>query len=235
MKDTPFTYQFFAAIAAACFFVPFAIIMIKGLVKRQVFVWFGIYWMLAGMVNLLCMSETFAGSGLKNVTERVFNLSDAPFMLFILYKTVQVETIQNSIKKMLPAFLCMVLLITISTRLPDIAETLMVGGGLLIILMYITWIIIYYSKGIRYNSTAFTQQFIYYALLFEYGISVITFIFSYIIPEQRNVNDSFLIYHLSIIVSISMASYGLIRHKEMPKEKKARMITREREAEIKFL
>lgn len=170
-----------------------------------------------------------------NVIERVYNLSDAPFMLFILYKTVHIDMIEKSIKRMLPAFLFSVLIITIFTRLPEIAETLIVGAGLITILMYITWIIVYYTKGTTYHSTAYTLQFIYYALLFEYGISIVTFIFSYIIPNYSNVNDSFLIYHLSVIVSVSIASYGLIRYKEKTKEKKIIRVKREREAEIKFL
>ncbi|HRO45966.1 hypothetical protein [Agriterribacter sp.] len=235
MKNAPYIYQIIAAIAAVSFFIPFFILMVKRLVKYQAFVWFAVYWMLAGAVNLLFLSETFTGSRLMIVTERVFNLADAPFMLFILYKTVQIETIQGSIKKMLPAFLCAVVLLTVITQLQDFAEILMIGGGLVIIMMYIIWIIVHYIKGIKHHNTEYTLQFIYYALLFEYGISVVTFIFSYMIPDQSNVQDSFLIYHLSIIISISVASYGLFMHKESPEEKKLKVEKKEREAEIKFL
>jgi hypothetical protein len=82
---------------------------------------------------------------------------------------------------------------------------------------------------------AYTLQFIYYALLFEYGISVVTFIFSYMIPDQRDLQDSFLIYHLSIIVSVAVATYGLLTHKKNREEKKMKEQKKEREAEIKFL
>ncbi len=236
MKNAPYIYQIIAAIAAVSFFIPFFVLMVKRLVKYQAFVWFAVYWMLSGTVNLLFMSEAFTGSRLMIVTERVFNLADAPFMLFILYKTVQVETIQESIKKMLPAFLCAVLLLTLITRLQPFAEILMVGGGLVIILMYIIWIIVHYIKGIKHNNTAYTLQFIYYALLFEYGISVVTFIFSYIIPDQSDLQDSFLIYHLSVIISVLVASYGLFMHKESLEENnKIKAEKKEREAEIKFL
>ncbi|HTN07396.1 hypothetical protein [Agriterribacter sp.] len=235
MKDAPYIYQIIAAIAAASFFIPFFVLIVKRLVKYQAFVWFAVYWVLAGAVNLLFMSETFTNSNLMIVTERVFNLADAPFMLFILYKTVKVETIRRSIKKMLPAFLCAVLLLTVITRLQDFAETLMVGGGLIIILMYIIWIIIHYINGIKHYNTEYTLQFIYFALLFEYGISVITFIFSYIVPDRSDVHDSFLIYYISIIISVSLASYGLLIHKKKPEGQKSKPQRKEREAEIRFL
>ncbi|HRN56440.1 MAG TPA: hypothetical protein PLL71_08305 [Agriterribacter sp.] len=235
MRDAPYIYQIIAAIAAVFFFLPFFTLVVKRLVKHRVFIWFAVYWMLAGVINLLFMSEAFTSSRLMTVTERVYNLGDAPFMLFILYKTVQVGTIQRSIKKMLPAFLCTVLLLTIVTRLQPFAETVMVGGGLVIILMYIMWTLVYYNRGIKHYSTAYTLQFIYYALLFEYGISVVTFIFSYMIPDQSDLHDSFLIYHLSVIISVSLASYGLFIHKESPEEKKIKTEKKEREAEIKFL
>ena len=235
MKDAPYIYQIIASIAAISFFLPFIILVIKKLATHRVFIWFAAYWMLAGSVNLLFMNESFTNSRLMTVTERVFNLADAPFMLFILYKTVKIEAIRNSIKKMLPAFLCAVLLLTVITRLQDFAETLMVGGGLIIILMYIIWIIIHYIKGIKHYNTEYTLQFIYFALLFEYGISVVTFIFTYMIPDKSNVHDSFLIYYISIIISVSLASYGLLIHKKKPVAQKSKPQRKEREAEIKFL
>lgn len=235
MKDAPSAYHVIAIIAAVSFFMPFFIVMARKLLPYRPFVWFAGYWMLAGIVNLLFMSPSFTGSRFMTVTERVFNLADAPIMLFILYKTVHVETIRRSIKKMLPAFLSTALLVTAITHLGGFAETMMVGAGLIIILMYIIWIIVHYTKGIRHFHTAYTLQFIYYALLFEYGISVVTFIFSYMIPDQSNLQDSFLIYHLSIIISVSVASYGLLTHKKNREEKNVKMQEKEREAEIKFL
>jgi hypothetical protein len=235
VKDAPYIYQIIAFIAAISFFLPFIILLIKKLATHRVFIWFAAYWMLAGFVNLLFMSEAFTHSRLMNVTERVFNLADAPFMLFILYKTVHIESIKNSIKKMLPAFLCASLLVTVFTQLQDYAETLMVGMGLVIILLYIVWIITHYIKGVKYYNAEYTLQFIYYALLFEYGISVVTFIFSYMIPEKSNLHDSFFVYHISIIISISLATYGLLLHKENVAEKKKEAAKKEREAEIKFL
>ena len=204
------------------------------MVTHRVFIWFSVYWMLAGSVNVLFISGAFENSMLLTVTERVFNLADAPFMLFILYKTVHIGVIRNSIKKMLPAFLCASLLVTFFTQLQDYAEALMVGLGLIVILLYIIWIITHYIKGIKYYNTEHTLQFIYYALLFEYGISVVTFIFSYMIPDKSNVHDSFFIYYISIIISISLASYGLLLHKENVKKKKE-AAKKEREAEIRFL
>lgn len=235
VKDALSAYQVITIIAAVSFFMPFFIVTVRKLFRYQPFVWFAGYWMLSGAINLLFISASFAGSRFITVTERVFNLADAPVMLFILYNTVHIEAIRKSMKKMLPAFLSTALLVTVITHLESFAEALLVGAGLIIILMYIIWIIVHYAKGIKHGNTARTLQFIYYALLFEYGISVVTFIFSYMIPDQGNLQDSFLIYHLSVIISISVASYGLLTHKKNGEEKKVKMQEIGPKAEIKFL
>jgi hypothetical protein len=235
VKDAPSAYHVIAIIAAVSFFAPFFTVIVRKLFPYRPFIWFAGYWVLAGTVNLLFMSASFTGSRFMTVTERVFNLSDAPIMLFILYNTVHIEAIRKSIKKMLPAFLSTALLVTVITHLGGLAETILVGVGLVTILMYIVWIIVHYTNGIKHYDMAYTLQFIYYALLFEYGISVVTFIFSYMIPDQRDLQDSFLIYHLSIIVSVAVATYGLLTHKKNREEKKMKEQKKEREAEIKFL
>ncbi|HEX5023821.1 MAG TPA: hypothetical protein VFV68_01055 [Agriterribacter sp.] len=235
MKEVPYTYQIIAAITAISFFVPFIVLMARHLLKHRMFLWFAVYWLVAGVVNLLYYSATFTSSPLMVVTERLYNLADAPFMLFILYKTSHIEPIKNSIRKMLPAFLWTALLITIITRLQDYAETLMVGVGLGIILMYIIWTIVHYIRGIKHENAAYSMQFIYYALLFEYGVSVVTFIYNYILPEQSALQDSFLIYNLSTIISVSVASYGLVNYKEKPAITKKNSNKKPREAEITFL
>ncbi len=235
MKEAPYTYQIIAAIAAVSFFVPFLILAARQLLKQRMFTWFAAYWLLAGIINVLYYSETFTSSRFMIVTERLYNLSDAPFMLFILYRTAHIKAIKNSIRKMLPAFLWAALLITVITHLQDYAETLMVGLGLAIILMYIIWIITHYIRGIKHEHAAYSMQFIYYALLFEYGVSVITFIYAYLLPDQSAIHDSFLIYNLSTIIAILVVSYGLIHYKHRPAFAEKKMVKQEREAEITFL
>lgn len=237
LNNLPYTYQLIAFLAAISFFSPLFIVFVRKLGKYPAFVWLTLYWALAGAINLLFMIESFAISRLGSVVERVYNLADAPIMLFVLYKAVQIEKVQDSIKKMLPAFLCAVLLLTVFTGLQRYAEIVMVGCGLLIILIYIIWIIVHYISGVKLSGLEQAQQFIYYALLFEYGVSVITFVFNYLVPEQRNVQDSFLIYHVSVIISVAVASYGLIRYRLKSNHQKTALkpYKKEREAEITFL
>lgn len=230
-----FIYQAISLIAGICFFVPFITLLLKRLQRIPEFCWFTIYWLLAGLVNLLFYFKSISSNPLGEVVERVYNLADAPIMLFILYKTVNTESVWRSIRKVLPVYLCAALIITFSTRLPENAETVLVGIGLGIILLYLIWVLVFYNNKVNYNPVAYTQRIIFFALLFEYGISIITFIFSYIIPERSNIYDSFLIFHLSIIFSTSLAAYGLIRYRKNQKRKPKEPVIRIWESEIKYL
>lgn len=237
LNSVPLTYKIVAILAATAFFLPLLLVLLRRMGSYRPFVWLTAYWAVSGIVNLILVGEKIAGSNVTVVIERVYNLAGAPLMLLILYKSVQIEKIQNSIKKVLPAFLCAVLAVTLITRLQYYAEVLMVGAGLVIVLIYILWVIAHYLKGIKLHNEDQALQFIYYALLFEYGISVITFVFNYIIPHHRDIADSFLIYHLSIIVSTLIASYGLLSYRPRSAKQKAGQKKRimEREAEIRFL
>jgi len=211
------------------------VLVLKRLHRIQAFSWFTYYWLLAGLVNLFHYLSPFSESFVNEVVERVYNLADAPIMLFILYKSLNTDSITKSIQKILSIFLGAALIITFFTRLPETVETVLVGVGLGIILIYLVWILVFYNNRLSYNPIMSTQRIILFALLFEYGISVITYVFSYLIPERSNIYDSFLIFHVSTIFSTLLAAYGLIRYKNNKKRNANKPVIRVWEAEIKYL
>lgn len=235
MKEVPHIYNIIAVIATTCFFLPVVIIAAKKFLRHHQFTWIAGYWLLAGTVNALCISGLIANTRLLFLIERLYNLADAPFMLYVLYKTVNIDPVKKSIQKILLPFLLTAFSITIITRLNNTAESILVAAGLVIVLFYVVWIITFYVRGVKHSNLEYAMQYIYYALLFEYGVSVITFIFSYMIEDKNSVNDSFLIYYIATIVSISLASYGFIVHKEKKPAKIRRIESVGRESEIKYL
>lgn len=235
MKNTSLAYHIISIAALLSFFLPFVLVFIKKLFKPRAILWFAAYWLLQGIINLMFMSDSLFDSRFMGTFQRIFNLADAPFMLFIFYKTIPVKTIKISVGKMLPAFLSSSLFVTVFTRLDEFMESLIVGAGLLIILAYLIWIILHNIKRIKPDPSTYTLQFVCYGLLFEYGISVITFIFSYLIKDPQNLPDSLLIYHLSIIISIGLVSYGLITHQPVKKKNPRPLMKQEWESEIRYL
>jgi hypothetical protein len=235
LKDNITIYQLTTIAAAIAFFVPLVIVAAKKVLRDNLITWFAIFWGWAGFINLIFVSSIIQNTQITYAIERVYNLSDAPFMLFVLYKTTYVEAVKKSLKKILIPFLLFEFFYTGITGLKGAYEGIIIAIGVAVVLFYISWIILFHMRGIKQNNFQYAMQFIYYALLFEYGVSIITFIYSYIMPDKVSSNDNFLIFHLGVIITIATASYGMAIYTEkLPEKKKKRRIT-EREAEIRFL
>ena len=235
MKYSFAIYQLATIAAAIAFFVPLGIIISKKMLRNNLIVWFAAYWGWSGIINFIFVSNIIQNNQIIYSIERVFNLADAPLILFVLYKTTYVEAVKESLKKILVPFLLFELIYTTITRLQGVSESIIVATGVIIVLYYIIWIIVFHMNGVKHSSFQHAMQFIYYALLFEYGVSIITFVYSYIMPDKASAKDNFLIFHIGTIITIASASYGILIYKEkLPEKKKKRRIV-EREAEIRFL
>ena len=121
---------------------------------------------------------------------------------------------------MLPFFIIETVTIAIS-GFENMVESILVFAGVLIALYYIGWIILLHMKGTHYSNYQHAMQFIYYALFFEYGVSTINFIYSYILPDKVSEADNFLIFYMASCITILIALYGILVYKEKipPKQK----------------
>lgn len=234
--NAPFDlYKLASLLAAVSFFLPVLLIAIRGLSGNKLLLWFGIYWCWSGLINILCSLDFIQQSSALNFIERLYNLADVPFILFIIMKTTHVEGIKRSLQKILLPLLFIEIIISVITWLSNGMETAIVFSGVLLVLFYISWTIFSYSKKNSFKDSSISYQYIYYALLFEYATSILIVVYSYIIPDKANNSDNFLIFHISTIIAIATASAGILTCQVQGSEPKIKKRKFQHEAEIRYL
>ncbi len=227
--------QTISIITSVAFFLPLIMLMARRLIRDKVLIWFAAYWAWAGMANILFSLDFVPASKIMLILQRVYNLFDCPLLLFVLYKTTYIKEVRNSIRKvMLPFFVIETAAIAIS-GFESMVESILVVMGVLIALYYIGWIILLHMKGTHYSNYQHAMQFIYYALFFEYGVSTINFIYSYMLPDKVSESDNFLIFYMASCITILIALYGILVYKEKIPKKQQKIKKPELEMEIKYL
>lgn len=228
-------YKIASLVAAISFFIPIILVAIRNLFSKKLLLWFAIYWFWAGLINVLCSIEFIIDSPALSIIERSYNLLDIPFMLFIIYTTTEVAGIKKSLKKILLPFIIVGILVFAATRFNTGMESALVFCGVMLVLFYIIWTISYYSKHSTFKHSSISYQYIYYALLFEYATSIITVIYSYILPDRSNTDDVFFVFHLATIIAVATAAAGIFNYSDKKPVAKVKKSRYQPEAEIKYL
>ncbi|MBX3241768.1 MAG: hypothetical protein KIT80_12345 [Chitinophagaceae bacterium] len=233
MKENIIIYNLITFIAAAFFFLPFCVLLYKKKLKHPFFSWFAYYWVFGGLVNLLFLLNLFRDKELSRFVSDLFNIADVLIMLFLLYYTLTIEKLRRILKYILLAFI----ILTVSglaIRGFDEAITAVVGSGVSLVVLSLTGIVVYFLSSTNKQLFGSSRLMLYCALLFEYSVSVITFLFSYIFPNKTIVSDNFLIFHLSVIVATILGSFAIAFTRKQPAKKPAEQLPKE-EVEIQFL
>lgn len=184
---------------------------------------------------MVCSMEMLYGTIALNIIERLYNFTDILLMLFIIYKTTEIDSIRKSLQKVLGPLIVLEAALLFVTRFSDGMETALVFWGVLLVLFYVMWTVIHYAKQTSFKSSSASYQYIYYALLFEYGVSVITVIYSYIITDASSNEDNFMIFHISTVIAIVTASAGILTYQEDDRKTKVKKRSSHAEAEIRYL
>lgn len=227
--------QTLSIITSIAFFLPLILLGIRRLMHDKLLIWFAVFWAWAGILNIIFEGNYASASKVMVVLQRVYNLFDVPLLLLILFKTTYIEDVRNNIKKvMLPFFAIETAAIAVA-GFQSTVESILVAVGVLLALYYLGWIIVLHMKGTHYSNYQHAMQFIYYALFFEYGVSIINFIYSYLLPDKVSERDNFLIFYMASCITMLIALYGILifREKIPPGQKKAKKP--EREMEIRYL
>jgi hypothetical protein len=94
------------------------------------------------------------------------------------------------------------------------------GAGIAMVLFIVMQEIVRYMQNIEHSNRQNSKIFVYAAVLFEYATFIVIYIFDYFI-ETSNRQDSFLIYYISTIVAIFIASCGFLMFKKYEKNSAA--------------
>ena len=160
------------------------------------------------MINVFDVVPGVSKHLLHNITI-FYNMLDIPFMLGILYFT----TTYNFIRKTAVAGIALLLLVQVISIIKGgisyDSQKYALGVGVALVLCIVAMEIIRYMQKIEHSTRQNAKMFVYAALLFEYATFIVIYIFDYIlISEDRK--DSFIIYYISTLVAILIASCGFL-------------------------
>lgn len=234
MKENFTIHNLITFIAAVSFFAPLGVLVYKKISKHPFFSWFAFYWAFCGLINLFFLSEWVTNQSHLTIMSDVSNCLDALLMLFLLYITQGITKIR---KKALYIFGVFAALSVVAFIILGFNESLVyvLGVGLALILVQLLSVIVYYLTSNNRLSVGSSRLLLYYALLFEYGTSIITFATSYVFPNLSIQQDSFLLYHVSIIISTILGCFAIGFSTRKGASKRVHTLQVEKEVEIQFL
>lgn len=201
-------YHVISIAAVISYFVPLLIVLLKKAWRDQFFLLFAVYWTVGGIINLFDIIPGTSKHLLHNITI-FYNMLDIPFILGILYFTTSYNFVKKAALTGIILLLLVQLVSIISGGISYDSQKYALGFGVGLVICIVSMEIIRYMQKIEHSTRQNAKMFIYAALLFEYATFIVIYIFDYIlISEDRK--DSFLIYYVSSLVAILIASCGFI-------------------------
>jgi hypothetical protein len=202
-------YHVISLLAIVAYFVPIVIVMIKKLWHITPFVLFACYWLIGGMVNMIDLVPV--DKSIIEIFTVIYNTVDMPIVLAIFYLTTSSPAIKKFTRVVAPAFAVLELVNLVIRGVNYEALKYTLALGLIIVLTVILWEIILYLQKIEHTGLQKGLLFIYAALLFEYGTYIVIYIFDYYMEEASTTTDNFLVYYVSSLVAIVIATCGFLR------------------------
>ena len=201
-------YNIITVLGLISYFVPILILGFKKIWRRSPFLLFALYWVIGGLINLSDYIPGISGRQME-VIAVLYNIVDFPLILFILFQSTR-HPLARKLIVMAMLVLCLVLIF--SPGKPGIyyeSVQYYLAAGLFAVVAVLIILILAYIQKVHHSNTEFALIFIYSGLLFEYGTFVVNYIFDYYMRESSS-QDNYLIYYLSTLIAVMVASYGLI-------------------------
>ena len=205
-------YQVISIAAVVSYFVPLFIVLIKKAWRDPFFRLFAIYWSIGGLVNIFDVLPGISKDTIRTIGI-LYNMLDIPFILGILYYTTSYTFIRKTATVALVLFITTQLIGVFKSGLDYDAIKYPLGIGVGSVLVIVTMEIIRYMQKIEHSTRQNAKMFVYAAVLFEYATFIVIYIFDYILNTE-NRQDSFIIYYLSSVVAILIASCGFLMYKK---------------------
>jgi hypothetical protein len=204
-------YRIITILATVAYFIPVLIVIFKKLWKDMYFLYLGIYWLGGALVNTITNVPGIGLATLEVITV-IYNMIDIPFILWILWYTSFSSSLAKLLRPMIVAYIIIEVVLVLSLGINYEAIKYIMGAGVLVVLITLVWEITLYLQKIEHSNREKSMLFIYAALLFEYGSYTIVYIFDYFIVPADQV-DKFLIYYISSLIAIAIASFGFLLKK----------------------
>ncbi len=207
------SFEIISVTAIISYFIPLLLVAIRNLWNDRFFLLFAIYWAYGGIVNLTDIIPQIP----EDIYIRIgviYNMTDIPFILTILYYTTKSIFIRKYLSTAIAlSFAVQIIGIVLNKGFNYDALKYSLGLGIVLVLIPVIWEIIRYLQKVEHTNKQNAKIFVYAAILFEYATFIVIYIFDYFI-ESKNPQDNFLIYYISSIIALLMASYGFIFFKK---------------------
>lgn len=201
--------------AVISYFIPLALVLLRGLWRDKFFLLFALYWSTGGIINCPDLIPSFPAE-LMYTVGLTYNLLDIPVILTIFYYTGSSPMVRRFAGSALIAILLIEVVSIIFAGFDYAALKYTIGPGIALVMTILIWEILRYLQQIEQPNRQTAKVFIYAALLFEYATFILIYIFDYFIADSTR-EDSFVIYYISTIVAIVIASSGyLLFRKKYP-------------------
>jgi hypothetical protein len=204
-------YNIISNTAIAFCFVPFIIILIKKNYSEKAYLFTAIYWLANGLLNL----PNWLGLGnndllMHNLT-LLYNMLDAPLVLLIFFFAAS-DGKKKIIFYTISAFIFFELIITVWKGYNLTSSTIIIGAGTLLALVYSTMGIMEYLQNVSHSAFENALVLIFASILFDYGIFIVIYLFSYLKIAYSKDADNYFIYYASLFISTSLSSLALWRY-----------------------
>ena len=201
-------YHIVSILALCASFIPMILVLLKKLWTKKSFFLFGVYWTISGIVNVIDFIPS-ASSRTKEIITVLYNMMDIPIVLTIIYITTKSSRLIRFLRISIPVYFALLIVSVIINGIRYNALKYMLAVGLGLVIMTIIWEISRYLQKLEHSMYEKAMLFIHASLLFAYGTFIIIYIFDYYVASA-NKTDNFLIYYISSLIAIGIASCGYL-------------------------
>jgi hypothetical protein len=199
--------QILKAITDIGYFLPLAIVIIRKLSKDLPVLIFACYWALAGLLNIV---DITLSDGKYEVFRMIFNIIDLPFVLFIFYLNSEVPYLKAACKLLIPLYLGIEIVNGLIFGFTDDAFKYFHGAGVVIVIVAVVIETVHYFQKMNHNGRQKALGFLYLAILFEYSLYIVYYLYEYFLSDDDVNEDRYLIYDWSTVIGIVIACIGFL-------------------------
>jgi len=189
-------------------FIPIFLVLVKKLWKESAFLLIAFYWVLSGLVNVL--DKIGIAKNAMDLITIVYNMFDIPIVLGLIYFTTKSFRIKRFTMISAPALLVAQLISFMVKGWNYDAAKYVLAAGLLMVIYAVVCELSLYMHKLEHTRHEKAMVFIHVSFLFAYGTFIIIYVFDYYIKVGTSSIDNFIIYYISSLIAIIIASIGYL-------------------------
>jgi len=201
-------YNIISVIAITASFIPIVLVLVKKLWKESAFLLIAFYWVLSGIVNIL--DKSGIAKPTMDLVTIIYNMCDIPIVLGLIYFTTKSFRIKRFTMIAAPALLVAQLISFIVKGWNYDAAKYVLAAGLLMVIYAVICELSLYMHKLQHTRHEKAMVFIHVSFLFAYGTFIIIYIFDYYVKVGVSSIDNFIIYYISSLIAIIIASIGYL-------------------------